>query len=178
MKKKLICLIFVPAFLLFNLYSCDIGLSEDDPCAIQFCLPTGTCVEGICICDEGYEGELCECETGPVTNFLGRWSTDDWNCLREADDGSLGLQIEKSQLGDSIIWRFDELNGGSMDENFFAYSSGDSLIIPPQRPSVSGDSSFFYFGYFVLLSEDSIRFNLQLDNTMIFVNCERTLFRS
>jgi hypothetical protein len=43
-----------------------------DPCKPKFnCGANGTCLEGICNCSDGYEGDSCEIASS--TKFIGRW---------------------------------------------------------------------------------------------------------
>jgi EGF-like domain len=43
-----------------------------DPCKPKFdCGANGTCLEGLCTCSDGYEGE--KCDTLSFQKFIGRW---------------------------------------------------------------------------------------------------------
>lgn len=46
-----------------------------DPCNDVDCGNNGTCFDGVCICDEGYEGT--NCETTSATKYIGTYSAVD-----------------------------------------------------------------------------------------------------
>lgn len=55
-----------------------------DPCSDIDCGPNGTCIEGECSCDEGYEGMLCDTETR--AKYLGLYSGDISSCFEGLED--------------------------------------------------------------------------------------------
>ncbi len=70
MSKKLFLLAaLLGAFTMFS--SC----GEDDPCKDVDCGPNGTCFEGTCECNDGYEGDACDVEW--ATKFLGSYLGQD-----------------------------------------------------------------------------------------------------
>ena len=58
-----------------------------DPCDDVDCGVNGTCVEGTCDCDEGYEGTFCETETR--AKFLGTYSGDISPCFDDILGGMM-----------------------------------------------------------------------------------------
>lgn len=64
-------------------------ISCSDPCDDVNCGANGTCVEGTCECDPGYEGELCDIESR--AQYLGVYSGDISPCIEQLGDlGDLG----------------------------------------------------------------------------------------
>lgn len=51
---------------------------KEDPCADN-CV-NGHCVDGDCVCNEGYEGAWCGTYSGPVTGKFMAWMTYDAGC--------------------------------------------------------------------------------------------------
>jgi EGF-like domain len=50
---------------------CFVGCFEKSDCPKQYCGVNGTCVEGVCLCNDGYEGAVCD--TLSNIKFIGRW---------------------------------------------------------------------------------------------------------
>lgn len=71
MSKKL----FLLAALLgaFTMFTTSCG--ETDPCKDVDCGPNGTCFEGTCECNDGFEGDACDVEW--ATKFLGSYLGQD-----------------------------------------------------------------------------------------------------
>ena len=63
--------------LLFLFFACS------DPCADVNCGDNGTCNQGLCICDEGYEGFNCEAKI--IDKFTGTWVSTDFSCDGELE---------------------------------------------------------------------------------------------
>ncbi len=51
-----------------------LAISCSQPCDDIVCQNGGTCLEGTCLCPDGYEGTLCESEVRE--KYLGAWSAD------------------------------------------------------------------------------------------------------
>lgn len=68
MNKKLF---FLPALLLGAFLMFTPSCGETDPCKDVDCGLNGTCFEGVCECNEGYEGSACADEW--ATKFLGSY---------------------------------------------------------------------------------------------------------
>ena len=70
MSKKLFLL---PLMLLSVLFFTP-GCGEEDPCKDVECGTNGTCFEGACVCNEGFEGSSCDTEWSAkfVTTFNGK----------------------------------------------------------------------------------------------------------
>jgi|SRR5690606_5316460 len=64
-------------FLSFALLSTALTLTscDDDPCKDVECGANGTCFDGVCQCNEGYEGTNCELEW--TAKFLGSYNVED-----------------------------------------------------------------------------------------------------
>ncbi len=96
-----------------------------DPCEDVNCGTNGACDEGKCICDTGYEGELCD--TLMAEKFFGRWFAADREC----------------STGNTISVKYDFEAWNEADEvrittettpkfKIVAKVIGDSLAISPQ----------------------------------------------
>lgn len=57
---RIATLLFIALSLLF--ISCD-----DDPCEDTFCTENGTCINGQCVCADGFEGIACESQVTPLS---------------------------------------------------------------------------------------------------------------
>jgi hypothetical protein len=81
-----------------------------DPCKPKFdCGANGTCLEGLCTCSDGYEGE--KCDTLSFQKFIGRWKGQeiyyydlyndtiavDWTILRVANAGKLVMVMSPNR---------------------------------------------------------------------------------
>lgn len=63
---------------------------KKDPCKDVTCFNNGTCLEGVCICTEGYEGSKCEQEVTPSKMFITSVRATDW----PATDGGAGWDLD------------------------------------------------------------------------------------
>ena len=90
--KNLIKLFSFAALVAFFVTSCD-----TDPCKNVICGDFGTCVEGICICDAGYEQDGAgQCATIMRTKFLGNFSTTE-NCNSGTTDAYVNTISESTE---------------------------------------------------------------------------------
>jgi len=75
---------------------------EPDPCADIVCEENGTCVEGLCECDAGYEGDSCEtniddCDPDPCLNGgICTDGVDSYSC--ECVDGYTGGNCDMAPI--------------------------------------------------------------------------------
>lgn len=58
MKTRILQILGVAAIATIGMVSCDTDACKDVDCGVN-----GTCLEGDCICDDGYEGTNCETES-------------------------------------------------------------------------------------------------------------------
>ncbi len=62
----------------FGLTSCS------DPCSDVECGAHGTCDDGTCLCDEGYEGTLCDAKL--IDKFVSSWKSTSFQCDGEQEE--------------------------------------------------------------------------------------------
>jgi len=135
---------FLSALILIFLTSCS------DPCDDVNCGENGSCDEGICLCDTGYEGVNCEAKE--IDKFIGSWTSNDFQCAGD-NVGPVTLVIEQ---GPSIT----ELAMYDLDEPLFRFDitySGTELTVPEQNidgTTVSGTGN--------LNGDDTISFLFQV----------------
>jgi len=164
------------ALVMLSSYSCETDPGETDPvevdlCENKFCTNRGVCIEGTCICEEGFEGEDCECMISSTSSFIGCWSANDWRCNGNRSQDTSRYRIEKYENSDSLQFIFINENG-LPSSGRIAIQIGDTLNIPFQE--VSGTTNE---GELILLSENSIRLEIVIDNGIGVLNCDATLFR-
>lgn len=70
-----------------------------DPCKRLDCGPNGNCVDGTCVCNQGFGGDLCERELNAV--YDGQYQVVE-TCLAGDDDYLVGL-YPKPGTADSVI---------------------------------------------------------------------------
>ncbi|MBA2422489.1 MAG: hypothetical protein H0V61_04620 [Chitinophagales bacterium] len=128
MRKKFCILPFIFLSISINFYSCS------DKCKKIFCYNGGICIDGICGCQSGYEGDDCIIKT--LTKFLGAYNVSD-NC---------------SVTGNAIytvnVWAVDSNNTEVFIANFNNDFSNSvqanigiaTIEIPPQFPDADGRS--------------------------------------
>lgn len=73
MKTRLFQILGVVAVATVGLSSC-----ETDACADVECGTNGTCVDGDCVCDAGYEGVACDTESR--ADFIGAYLANESDC--------------------------------------------------------------------------------------------------
>lgn len=87
----------------------------------------GNCEQGVCVCDEGWEGTTCN--TGWSEKFVGSYEGKD--CY---DSGIVRYIINKTNRPDSIIF----------DNQYHAIvKDGDNLIFPEQEAKADGVDFIF-----------------------------------
>ncbi len=92
MSKKLF---LFPALLLGAMLMFAPACGESDPCKDVDCGVNGTCFEGGCVCNEGFEGSACADEW--ATKFLGTYTGSD-NC-----GGALTKPVAVTRLSGTSI---------------------------------------------------------------------------
>jgi hypothetical protein len=132
MRKLFFAALTAVTVLFFN--ACE----EDDPCKNVVCGSHGGCVAGICDCDAGYEGTLCDSVSR--TKFLGDFHVDD-TCATSIYD----VEIITSTAGiDKIVLKDFGVSacstGAVPDVN--ATVDEATLTIPLDTFICAGDSIF------------------------------------
>lgn len=106
------------AILLCLMFSCS------DPCDDIACGDNGTCDDGTCICETGYEGT--NCETLVIDKYTGTWLSTDFEC--DGDSDQVTFIIEQGATVTDL--QFYEIED---DEYVFQMNyTGDTLTIPSQ----------------------------------------------
>ena len=173
---KLIHYLSFAALVMLSSYSCENAPDETDPveidlCENKFCTDRGVCIEGTCICDEGFEGEDCECMISSTSSFIGCWSSNDFECDGNRGQGTTRFSIENYEDSDSLQFSFLNENGLPPSRRI-AIQTADTLYVPFQQ--LGGTS---HEGELILLSENSMRLEIVIDNGIGVLNCDATLFR-
>ena len=168
---KLIHYLPFAVLLMLISYSCGTDPVEIDLCENKFCTNRGACIEGTCICDEGFEGEDCECMISSTSSFVGCWGSNDWQCNGTTARGTSRYRIEKYEDTDSLQFIFIN-ESGIPSSSWIAIQSGDTLNVPFQQTGATSHESEL-----ILLSENSLRLEIVIDNNIAIQNCDATLFR-
>jgi hypothetical protein len=100
---------------------------EDDPCKGIVCAYSGTCVEGGCKCQVGYEG--VHCETVMRDKFVGIWNVNEDGTLSSFDQYPSYIEAHSS-LKVNEVWLRNLQN--KISEPVVATVLGDSITIPKQ----------------------------------------------
>lgn len=131
---------------LFFLFTLSFGIfmtSCSDPCKDISCNEVGTCDDGTCICDTGYEGANCETESRE--KFIGTWESDSPTC-NDMPATFLSLSIEKGE--------------GILDLNYIFKDSPELKI-----PAVLENNNLKTIDNIVDLDGDEITINSNLSLT-------------
>jgi hypothetical protein len=134
MKSFIKALSFAAIFGLFAT-SC-----ETDPCKDVLCGDHGTCLEGTCNCETGYEKDAAGlCNIEQRAKFLGTWNVAD-DC---SNSGTTPYQVIISNLSTGIFdvkianfWEFFVMD-------VTAVVSGDTITISRQQPD---NDNYFVIG--------------------------------
>ncbi|MBL7765696.1 MAG: hypothetical protein JNJ58_06365 [Chitinophagaceae bacterium] len=98
---------------------------KPDQCKHVSCAYSGTCKDGACICQVGYEGE--HCETVTRDKFKGIWNINEDGTLSGAAQYTVSME-NGSKINEVIIKNFQ--NNFTEDVRGVAYR--DTLTIPQQ----------------------------------------------
>ncbi len=131
MKKKLSLVLIA----VISLGGCELFT---DPCQELTCLNGGVCLDGLCLCDDYYEGQ--NCETEERAKYFGTYAG---NTTYSDSQGNTSTYADTKEISSSVQGiSFLDLNGiyASLD------SSGASEFSIPAQGNLnpgSTDSSFF-----------------------------------
>lgn len=127
MKRSYLLIISIVFSTFF--FSCEVmepELEVVDPCATVACLNGGDCVDGTCICPDGFCGDFCELECANDAKILNRFSL-----LDECNGVSFGYEILVSELitDSSDLNIFNLFNN---NWNIYGVSNTNGFEIPLQ----------------------------------------------
>ena len=168
MTKRITLLIFL---------ICSVFLQNcKDPCKDVTCV-NGNCLDGTCLCSEGYEGTNCDVETR--AKYYGEWSG-----VPDCDNETLPIQ--------EITVTVSEGGSGIYDVVFDLNLQGLPTQLPPQTTTLYGNAfeipsvsiQVFNFeivysaiGYFKSDQEMKLKFSVFADNEFLplTLNCDAVL---
>jgi hypothetical protein len=127
MKKSLLSFLAGAAIFAVSLSSC-----TSDPCKDVNCGTNGTCVEGTCSCDAGYEGTNCGTEVR--TKFLGTYTVAE-DCSASAASSYIAtITADATSIQKVKITNFWGLFNGQVS----ATVEGNNISIARQAPDSDG----------------------------------------
>ena len=100
MKTKLLSILGVAAVAAIGLSSC-----ETDACADVECGVNGTCVDGDCVCDAGYEGTACDTEER--AEFIATYNVSE-ACTSGNYTYSISVQTSTTGVTNVIVTNFGD----------------------------------------------------------------------
>lgn len=121
MKIRLVFLSFILAITAFTFNSCKL-----DKCKNVSCAYSGVCKEGVCLCQQGYEGE--HCETTTREKFLGIWDVSEDGTI--TGPANYSVNITKGTQVDQV-W-IDNFNNQIQGVKVSAKCYKDTITIPNQ----------------------------------------------
>lgn len=119
MKFNLLGVLAIATVLFFS--GCD-----TDPCKDIDCGTNGTCVEGTCVCDAGYEGTSCE--TLQNAKFVGSYNGSE-NCTSGTYTYALTISASSSSNTTIVL---NNLYAGGTNTNATIGADGTSFTIASQ----------------------------------------------
>jgi hypothetical protein len=163
------------------------ALQCSDPCKKISC-EHGTCEDGTCLCEQGYEGELCDIRKSAV--FAGVW-TGNFVCDTVNREADILIEedpyfLDKLKLNsDGIEFNFNGLTftldkttlkatiNGSYDK--FTIDTQTMTIEIPNNPGISAE----VFGSGNLINKEKIELDINVENKDFGAafNCTSTLTR-
>lgn len=123
MKTRIFQILGVVAIATIGMTSCETDACKDVDCGLN-----GTCVDGDCVCDAGYEG--VDCDTEERAEFLGTYNVSE-SCTSGNYTYSITVSTSSSGVTSVIISNFGDYN-----VNVTGTVSGNALTIASQ--SVGG----------------------------------------
>lgn len=121
MKTRILQILGVAAVATIGMVSCD-----TDPCKDVDCGVYGDCVEGDCVCDDGYEGAACA--TVQRDKFIATYNVNE-SCSSGNFTYSITVTTSSTGISSIIITNFGDYTvnvTGTVNEN------GTSITIPNQ----------------------------------------------
>lgn len=131
MSKKLILLpaLLVGAFLMFIPACTDENLCKDVDCGTY-----GTCFDGDCVCDDGYEiGTSGKCDTEQRAKFLGTYNSSETCTPPSTGSYSNTITASGSDVTKVVISNF-----GDSGLNATATIDGYDVTVEPQTFTIGG----------------------------------------
>lgn len=129
MKTRILQILGVAAIATIGMVSCDTDACKDVECGVN-----GTCLEGDCVCDAGYEG--VSCETEERTKFVGDWDFTD-SCIPGSANSS---EIKRSNAEVTRVL-VSNILGTDLEGQAYAVVDGVKITIPSQPVTdVDGDT--------------------------------------
>ncbi len=119
MKNRILQILGVAAVTTIGLVSCD-----TDACKDVTCDNGGICVDGTCVCEDGYEGT--NCETEERTEFIGTY-----NVTEACTSGNYTYSITATTSGTDVT-SIIITNFGDYGVNVSATVDGDNITIANQ----------------------------------------------
>lgn len=130
MKKNL--LKFLGLGMLFVVFTA----CPQDECKDKNCGDNGVCVEGICLCDDGYEQDATgACTVESRTKFLGTWSVAE-SCSNSGDETYVAVNTNGTEITEVSIANFY----GLFTSPVIATVDGNNITITRDNPL--GDDTF------------------------------------
>jgi hypothetical protein len=123
MKTRFFQILGVVAIATVGITSCETDACKDVDCGLN-----GTCVDGDCVCDAGYEG--VDCDTEERAKFLGTYNVSE-SCTSGNYTYSVTVSTSSSSVASIIISNF-----GDYGVNVTGTVSGSAVTIASQ--SVGG----------------------------------------
>ena len=166
---KLSSILFALSFLIF------VGCKDE--CDGVECSDNGTCVEGTCVCDAGYDGSNCETELR--LGFLGNYEGPiDCGVIIGSSDATLNISTEASGADQiNLDFNIDILDISPVtatiisQDNFTINTNMQSVEINGQQVDVT------ISGEGVLQADNSISILLNTDPGFGVISCDAIFLR-
>lgn len=130
---------------------------SSDPCTDSSCGDHGTCIDGACMCDEGYEGDNCEREERE--KFLGEWKSDNYGCGGN-NSTDFGFTIKRGRSLKRLVFE-----GHNSTVSLDCTYEGHIITIPYQKVGSS------YYGMLTLTTDKTLALELMIDNGITDLSC-------
>ncbi|MCB9192604.1 MAG: hypothetical protein H6602_13155 [Flavobacteriales bacterium] len=121
MKTRIFQILGVAAVATIGMVSCDTDACKDVDCGAN-----GTCLEGDCVCETGYEGATCDTEER--TKFIGSWNYTD-QCYPGTQTSS-NLTASTAAVTRVLV---SNILGTALGGQAYAEVDGSTISIPSQQ---------------------------------------------